>query len=765
MSIRFASFCIILAATANHSLAGEPVPLADEVMLTSGKSVQVRPLREPFDLKKVTGEELVFVAATRPDKVVFLRRDEIVGVRYFEQIALARSDTLLKEGEEASRLLTAETLLQTTLQTHLGERLHVPLADNPWQPLQRTLADRIEEVRCRYLKAEMSKDALLAAIERWSPGYAGPGTFRNTVHDVWVRLGLDAVRKEAFKDAAYYLRRLEVEFSMAPQTEELRTAVRNRAVTFLKEAEGQSGEQVLASLKQVNELFPRLPGLQDVLARKKGTFRTLYVAVRSLPEMMSPATASTDTERQVLDLIFEPLVRPRAEARRGLDYEPVLTTTLPVVKESHQSIELREAWWTESEPVSAADVRHTIRLNLGVKLGGRDSYLRELFAPVRWEGEPRHIALEPRQGLFDPLEPLSFFVLPQQFRGKALTKADDAEFAQKPLGSGPYHYQGRVQENQQTYAVFTANPAYGQRHRGQVREIRLFVPGKTLSPPLPHVIIDMPGLAKQGYQEVQQPAWRRVYFVAVNHRRPELANVKLRRFLALAVDRDKILQDFFPGDKSQSLNGPYPLESWATCPPPRVPRSLYQPELARSLARELKAESAKIRLTLKYPSDDPRVEKACQALIAGWEQTAQAVGLNLHVEPHPLAPRELKNALDHREYDLVYQRHDFSSAAFTLWPLFDVHPSALEPGGSNYLGYENDARLLRLAQTALKHRQFETLQELTHDMHAHLNERMPLVPLWQLPVSIAVLPGVELGDVDPLRLFAHVQGWRLPASK
>jgi ABC-type oligopeptide transport system substrate-binding subunit len=504
------------------------------------------------------------------------------------------------------------------------------------------------------------------------------------------------------------------------------------------------------------------------LSQDKEPGQVLYVAVPSLPRFLSPATAWTDTEKDVLDLLFEPLVRPHPDERHGLRYEPVLAEQLPASLGGRYRFTLvKDARWSDGEPLTAADVRHSVTLLQSTDLPGRNGLLRFVQEPLRWEGNPRVIDFSFRLGPLDPYESLSFHLLPQQFRGKPLGRADDEEFARHPVGSGPFRLQGQIQEDGRTYTVFQANPFYKERAKaaGSVREIRLFVPGKTLEKPRPHLALDvpMPTLVKEGYREVQAPGWRRIYFLAVNHRVARLGQVALRRFLALGLDRDKVLQEHFP--KGEPLNGPFPLNSWANCPPPRVPRTLFQPELARSLGREVKKELGKVTLTLKFSTEDPFLEKVCAAMAEGWHKLAEEVGLELQIQLRGVPPHELRQAVHARDFELVYHHHDYASAAFSLWPLFDVHPEAVQAGGSNYLGYDNDARLQRLLHASLDQRQFSALTELYHDLYAHLVERMPLIPLWQLPRSFVVHPGLDLGSVDALRVFAHVEKWRFPLSK
>src|SRR5262249_34962691 len=118
---------------------------------------------------------------------------------------------------------------------------------------------------------------------------------------------------------------------------------------------------------------------------------------------------------------------------------------------------------------------------------------------------------------------------------------------------------------------------------------------------------------------------RRVYFLAVNQNRPALKNERLRRCLALAVDREKLLNEHFRGPLAKeghhALNARVPAHSWA-CSPRLKGRggsdSLdpFDPDKARALAQHPSVQNAlgPVALELKYPEGDPQLAKAMEAL-------------------------------------------------------------------------------------------------------------------------------------------------------
>jgi ABC-type transport system substrate-binding protein len=499
--------------------------------------------------------------------------------------------------------------------------------------------------------------------------------------------------------------------------------------------------------------------------------RVLYVAVPELPENLSPATAWTTAERQALDLLFSRLVQVRLDEPPGQRYESDLAIKLPQRDGLHQHVELRrDALWSDGERVTAADVRHTAQL-----LRSRSTW-RDLLEMPRFDGRPFDLDFIFKHGLLDPYAPLGFYVLPQKYRGQALSRGDDAAFGKAPIGSGAYVYLGRKQEGNRAVAVFGANPFYNlsESKRGAVREIRMIAwkDVRSLSQqPQSHLILDVPersldALMQKGYAAVHGVVNRRVYFLAVNHRVAALANPDLRRALAHAIARDKILQDYFRGTGEAAkldvpLSGPFPAHCWAWCPPPRVPDDPYQPELARSFAKKVGQTSRQLRLSLKYPADEPGVKEACAAISEQVTKVFADANVSIMLAFVPLGSHEMRATLQARDYELAYHHWDFADDNYWLWPLFDPHPDALRPGGSNFLGYDNDAKLQTLLRSVMSHRQFAAVRDIQQSIHAHLYERMPFIPLWQLSQTCAVHSSLSVPILDPQRPFANILDWRL----
>jgi ABC-type transport system substrate-binding protein len=271
-----------------------------------------------------------------------------------------------------------------------------------------------------------------------------------------------------------------------------------------------------------------------------------------------------------------------------------------------------------------------------------------------------------------------------------------------------------------------------------------------------------PGNGLDGLITMQTLRNRRVYFLAVNHRRRPLQNTDLRKAIAHAINRTQILDDVFRGELKSAaepphrpLNGPYPPGSWAC--DPNLPADPYKRELAAKEAESARKALNKIRLTLKYPDNDESVKAACTKI---QEQVQEATGIEIELVPRPRRALRDEVELEH-DFDLAYYSHDYSSDAFWLWPLFNPESRARERGGRNYLGYHNDGSLDSWFHLAMGHREFAKVRESTHKIHTEIWAKMPLIPLWQLDTVIAIHKNLKPSRIDPLLIFTDVERWKL----
>ena len=75
--------------------------------------------------------------------------------------------------------------------------------------------------------------------------------------------------------------------------------------------------------------------------------------------------------------------------------------------------------------------------------------------------------------------------------------------------------------------------------------------------------------------------------------------------------------------------------------------------------------------------------------------------------------------------------------------------------------YNQAADLQSALHSARHHRHFPTVRDFMQNIHDHLYQKMPLIPLWQLDMHLAIGPGLRVPELDALAVFASLPQWRL----
>ncbi|HEY8503992.1 MAG TPA: ABC transporter substrate-binding protein, partial [Gemmataceae bacterium] len=683
-----------------------------------------------------------------------------------------------------------------------------------WEPVKAPLEELLKQVRRERLKIFVGRGQWAQAgriAMRLGVDYPNDrGVLRDIYHlqlaEAAATLRPDAA--DSFEDFRrlrdaldQYVERVAEEGKGDELVGAARRRLREEAERYAAEARklAAAGDAAAAreQLLRAQRLDPALEGVSELRSALDAKYPILYVGMRGLPERVSPPLARTDADRRAVELVFEGLVEAVPDRTLGRRYRPVLAEAAPGLVPLGRSFRLRPGvkWAPPGgspgeppRPFDANDVRGTLEM-LRAKpdtWAARDAVLLE---EVRGIANPLRLDLILRRGYLDPLAPMTFKVLPARRLRQSQSGAFDTGFARQPVGTGPYRFDGVEREQSgRLCAVFRANPYYGQRPgqlgRPFIREIRLFdVTGSSdpvadLARGNMHIWLDLTSadlarLRADAAAAAQARIYtnrshRRVHFLAVNHRMPALQSPELRRGLAAAIDREKILDEVFRAGEAgahRALAGPFPPGSW---PAPEKAQPLHNAVLAGSLL----GEKAPKELRLAYPADDPAAQEACQRIK---EQIEQAAGGKTEVILEKFPPEELyrKVELEH-VFDLAYYHFDYADDLFWLGGLFDR--GATGTGGRNYMGYlgqgagAEDLRLEQLVNAPHEHRDFALLRRQAAALHAQFVTQMPFIPLWHLDRHAAVRRDVEIviegADADPSLLdpatfFTGVEAWKL----
>jgi peptide/nickel transport system substrate-binding protein len=746
-----------------------------------------------------------------------------------ERVVLTEVERWLASAESEAppldlRLEVADELLTQTVLFHRSAVDQNRRLGESWKPLREALQARQIAVRLQRLEqaVAMRNWSLVRTLAARTQADRQLWGNRSIQEAVFAARLADA-EAEAESNLIPDLERLRMavtEFdalfpdSRNPVAARVRTTLKERARALFEEAgrlAAQDPNQARLLLRAVEALNPEQPGLREIQRELRAGYSVLVVGVRQLPERMSPATARFDSERLAVELLFEGLTEAIPDLLPGVGetgglgvrFVPRLAAEPPLAANGWRDVRLvLSANWARAEAgrVDPADVAGTFELLRQIPSNPAADPLEWLDQVITDPAEPARVRLRLRGGPPDWRTLLTTKILPARWLRQSGKRADDPAFAREPFGTGPYRLEPTQRGGGARDLVFVSHSSYGRRpglaglplikeiHLTDIRQ-KLDLPGEFRAGRL-HILTDVPTADLPKYQAnnalggrvriVTAQTPRQIHLLAVNHRRPELRSLDLRRGLAAAIDREQILNEVFrAGQKRyhQALRGPFPADCWAS--PQGIAAGaapLEDYDFAVAKLKLYRAAGGAERLTLAYSNDDPQVEKACAAIAKA--VAATEAGLTLDLKPLP--PAELWEVTTRTHaFDLAYLPFDYHDDWYPLRLSRFLDPSAADSGGRNICGYltpdslptQEDDELGRLLAEVRLHRDFEgQLLPKAHEIHRRFVARMPFIPLWRLDRHMVIATSVKVRLdgwttetpaelLDPSRLFSGIALW------
>jgi len=757
----------------------------------------------------------------------------------YENVILAEVDTWLKRkplGTAAGpddlsaedQLAAAERILAAANRFHEFARENAIRKGKSWDDVRKPLADKLLEVRQKQLqRAVLGQDWQRARQFGTKLLLAYPKD-PNIAREVAVARVAEAellMKSNSHADrvkARELLDEFESRFPGAggEPARLIRRELNSEALRLFERAKSQKagGNAVEArnELDRAEALDPTIPGLREMKREIGSGYPVLYVGARAFPEKLSPATAQFDSEKQIVELLFEGILEEVPDGAGGIRYRTGAALDFPILIPGGRELSLRQAPRAANgtEGLDAHDVVETIkllRLRPELPVSASLPWLDQLPTPLG----SGSIRLNFKFGHPDPRALLTFKVLPGRYLAEKGKRMDDQEFALRPFGTGPYrvHTLGGLPGTAPRELVLIDSAAYGRsRDRaGQphLREIRFVEVPKLLDVfdefrrgkihILPELSIDelkkaldQGGAALGGRgQVVTASTNRRVHLLAVNHRRTAMQNLDLRKGFSLAIDRDEILNELFMRGVPQqhrrltsAMSGPFPPNSWATV---KAPGGLQVPlvnrvDAALRLKRYLDIPGAKAEFDLAFTTGDPHAQAVCIKIKEHIESLTKDAPRKLTIKLQPLEPRELHRVVfgEHR-YDLAYVPYDFPDDWHPLALASMLDPGAASTGGRNFTEYlapgtnpqPADRDLGSELAAIQEYRDFANqILPRAKRIHQLFNDTVPFIPLWQLDRHMLVNNGLRVYVDDavetspyhvlnPSILFHNVGRWRL----
>jgi peptide/nickel transport system substrate-binding protein len=289
----------------------------------------------------------------------------------------------------------------------------------------------------------------------------------------------------------------------------------------------------------------------------------LVVLADREPDQLNPLTFSSNPAYHAVQLMFRPLAR-RDSTLSG--YAPDLARTWELADDSTLVITIRDdVLWHDGARVTADDVAFTIeRQRDPATASPRQADVAAVERVAVRDSVTVEVVLS-RTGLYTVNALLEVVTVPRHLLADVpAAELRNAPFSRTPVGNGFYRFGGWVAGQSLTLDVNARKP---DGRAAIDRIIMRFVPEMTaavtqLLAGQGDLIAKLPPEQKPRMERVSavavhsgprvRPAW-----IAWNTRRPPLDDVRVRRALLMAVDRDALAQGLF-GDVGEAALSPIP---------------------------------------------------------------------------------------------------------------------------------------------------------------------------------------------------------------
>jgi peptide/nickel transport system substrate-binding protein len=504
------------------------------------------------------------------------------------------------------------------------------------------------------------------------------------------------------------------------------------------------------TLRRVRRLLLLLPLLAACAVPPRAHPYQLVVGVGNAPVNLDPGVGIDEASQRVHQLVFSSLMKTAPDLRIVPDLATSLHTddgreyrvTVPAGVRFHDGREL-----------TSADVVYTFRrfLDPGFVSSRKGAY-RDLDSVEAVDRYTAVFRLRTPSAAF-PTSLTNMGIVPE---------GSGAALARTPVGSGPYRLIAFVPDDRVELEAFDGHYRGAPANSGIVVKV---VPDETmrglelrngsvdlivndLSPDLVH------SLEQQGHLQVVRGPGTDYAYVGLNLRDPVLADVRVRRALAHAINRSDLVQYLRRG-LARETDSIIPSMSWAHAAD--LPAYDYDPAKAMALLDEAgyrdpdgDGPAARLRLTLKTSTTE-----AYRLQAAVLQQQMKAVGI----------------ALDLRSYEFATLFADVVGGNVQIYTLLFVgstdpdilrrvfHSTQVPPAGFNRAHYRNadvDALLDRAtaAQAEADRRTFYNAAERL------IARDVPMISLWvrtNVAVGQANLEGITLSPLGDFEFLKDVR--------
>lgn len=476
--------------------------------------------------------------------------------------------------------------------------------------------------------------------------------------------------------------------------------------------------------------------------QRKGSARELVVHMDVEPPHLNPLLQEDVwLARITVNNVFEGLLRRHP---RTHEIEPSLAVDW-TSSEDGTSITFnlrKDVSFHDGKPFAAADVIFTFDrlMDPAVATAPMRSSFSEL---VSWEAPTEHrVTLRFSRPNFKILESISHLsILPRHVYGVGDLNRHPANH--RPVGTGPFRFERwdrgsavRLRRHAGYWGkkpalerviyrlVRSRDKALGMAAAGQLDLVPRVLPQQACGP---GALIHQPRITRRFRKMIHYPV--QFYTILFNHRSAIFSDVRVRRALAMLVDRALVAEKIFCG-RARAVSGPYWIEKPGY--DPGVRPWPYDPEAAAALLREagwkdtggdgVLSRGGK-RFSFRYLRfSESEVQRRLLPLL---REGFRKAGIEMRVET--LSWTAALGRLKTHEFDMT----DLNWHYYYEQDLFQIYHSSQCGGGSNYGCYANSNADV-LMEEIRRSMEPTSRHDLERRLHRLLHEDLPGIFLFNV---------------------------------
>ena len=511
---------------------------------------------------------------------------------------------------------------------------------------------------------------------------------------------------------------------------------------------------------------------------------SIIVATQAEPRTLLPPLITQIDEKMVADQIFEPLAWLGDDGRLDRDYRPGLAESWSWQNDSTAiAFHLNPtARWQDGTPVRASDVLFTFALYTDSLVGFKDRAslaridsvtARDSLTAVFWfkQRYPEQFYDASTRLLIVPEH-----LLAREPRATLMT----ASYGRQPVGSGRFrlakwtsnvsielvadtsNYRGRPKLDRVVFAV-TSDPN-ALVTRLTTGELDL---AEVSTPTLFRALAAQPDLRAR-----INPAYDYTFLLFNSRQRkqrqqpnPLFADIGLRRALAMALDRDRMVQAQFDSLAIVSVGPMTRAQPLADSTIPRIPYdSAGAARLLDSLGWTLppgKAVRERRGQMLKFAVLTPSISANRMMMVQQIQESLRKLGVEVSVDA--VDGSAFVSRLAARDFDVAFDGRHVELSVAGLRPYWTV-ASARDPKGMNFGGWENprfDAHL----DSALAAPTLPGARAHARAAFTTLAADVPAVWIYETRTATLMHKRIHTAHVTPTAWWAGIADWSIPAAE